>query len=52
MKYLLCLALVASGAYTLHWLTNAEVGAGLIALGAVLFDPADVIAAVKAWKAK
>ena len=52
MKYLLCLALVASGVYTLHWLKNAEVGAALMVVGAVLFDPADVTAAVKAWRAK
>jgi hypothetical protein len=52
MKYVLVIALFLTGAYVLHWMKNAEVGAGLIALGAVLFDPGDVIAAVKAWRTK
>lgn len=52
MKYVLIAMLAGAGAYTLHWLKNPEVGAALLIVAAVLFDPADVIAAVKAWRAK
>ena len=52
MKYVVIVASLAAGVYTLHWLKNPEIGAALIGLAGVLLDPADVVAAIKAWRAK
>lgn len=40
---------IASGIYAMS-LKDTKTGAALIGVGALLIDPSDVIAAVKAWK--
>lgn len=41
--------IIAAGVYAM-WLHDTKTGALLIGGGALLIDPSDVIAAVKAWK--